>query len=80
MTFEEYLRSKKIDSEAFKKGDASRWNEFKVIFDQVNPASFTLQKLYLINRIRRAYHLKEETIVPAAAPKAGRPVFKPKIN
>lgn len=80
MTFEEYLRSKKIDSEAFKKGDARQWNEFKVIFDQVNPASFTFQKLYLINRIRRAYLLKEESGVSAAAPKASRPVFKPKIN
>jgi hypothetical protein len=47
------------------------------------PSSFTSQKLYLINPIRRKYLLKEEpTEKPKSAPVAARPVMrpKPKIN
>ena len=36
------------------------WAELKAIFDQVHPNSFTEQKKFLINDLRRKYHLKEE--------------------
>ncbi len=88
MTFAEYLRSKKIDSDQFKIGNPDQWNEFNIIFQQMHPNSFTAQKLYLINGIRRKYALSQvdettkteevsvnKPIKPMMKPK--RPVAKP---
>jgi len=61
MKWEEYCISKKIDSEAFRLKETERWTELKTIFEQVHPNSFTEQKKFLINDIRRKYRLKEET-------------------
>lgn len=60
MDFEAYLISKKIDSAEFQKAEPELWKSWKVEFDQIHPASFTAQKLYLINPIRRKYVLKQE--------------------
>ncbi len=81
MTFEEYLTSKKIDSQAFCAAEPSLWSEWNGLFEAMSPASFTAQKLYLINPLRRKYLLKITEV--AAAPKANapavaRPVMKPK--
>ena len=62
MSFEEYLASKKIDSKLFYEKETAVWTSWKTEFDQMHPNSFTAQKLYLINPIRRKYQLKE--IVP----------------
>jgi hypothetical protein len=59
MDFIEYLTKKKIDSEAFRKEDLSRFQEWERLFYQVHPESFTAQKKFYINDIRRAYLLKE---------------------
>jgi hypothetical protein len=83
LDFSEYLKSKKIDPVAFKKGDEIRFNEFKNLFDQVHPNSFTQQKLFLINKIRRKYILSETaTETSAPAPKKLKPkIFtKPKLS
>lgn len=58
MTFEEYLEKKKIDAKAFKEAERTLFEELKAIFEQVHPDSFTMQKLFLINKIRRAYLLE----------------------
>jgi hypothetical protein len=60
--FEAYLISKKIDSAEFLKAEPDLWNSWKIEFDQMHPASFTAQKLYLINPIRRKYLLKQEVV------------------
>ena len=82
MNFEEYLISKKIDSQAFKTAESAMWNEWNGLFDQMSADSFTAQKLYLINSIRRKYLLKTTEVAPAAknVSAAPRPVIKPKIN
>ena len=87
MTFEEFLTDKKIDPAAFKVGDPSLWKEWNFLFEEMNVASFTAQKLYLINPLRRKYLLKETiptqlvTGTPEnSKPVAKKPVFKPKIN
>jgi hypothetical protein len=59
VSFEEYLVSKKIDASAFKNAEPARWSEWEMEFGQVHPNSFTQQKLYLINPIRRKYPLQE---------------------
>lgn len=57
MTFEQYLISKKIDSSLFKMHEKNLWESWGKEFDQVSPVSFTAQKLYLINPIRRRFPL-----------------------
>ena len=81
MTFEEYLIGKKIDARQFKALEPDRWQEWALLFEQVSPASFTSQKLYLINPLRRKYHLREASGLarPEPAPTTSKPVFKPKI-
>lgn len=59
MTFEAYLVSKKIDSPAFEKAETNLFQTWKTEFEQMHPDSFTAQKLYLINPVRRKYTLKE---------------------
>lgn len=82
MTFEEYLVSKKIDSQAFQAEEPARWHEWSVLFESVSPTSFTSQKLYLINPVRRKYLLKKEEPQQSkeTKPSVAKPVMKPKIN
>ncbi|MGR3809007.1 hypothetical protein [Jiulongibacter sp. NS-SX5] len=60
MTFEEYLISKKIDGSAFKQAEPDRYQEWKGIFEEVHPDSFTAQKKFLINPTRRKYLLQKD--------------------
>lgn len=81
MNFEEYLISKKIDSQAFCANEPYLWDEWNGLFAEMSPASFTAQKLYLINPLRRKYRLKIPDVATAPkvnAPAAVRPVMKPK--
>ena len=55
MTWEEYCISKKIDSEKFKAAWSEKWRELKTIFEQVHPDSFTEQKKFIINDLRRRF-------------------------
>ena len=57
MEFEEYLKSKKIDEEAFRKADQARFEEWRTLFASMHPDSFTAQKKFLVNEIRRRYHI-----------------------
>lgn len=87
MTFEDYLRDKKIDGTAFQKGNPSLWKEWSLLFDEMSVVSFTARKLYMINPLRRQYVLKElfPSQQPAGSPETSKPVikkpvFRPKIN
>jgi hypothetical protein len=62
VNFEAYLSSKKIDSAAFKKAEPVLWDSWRKEFEQVHPNSFTAQKLYLINPIRRKYQQAIEAL------------------
>ncbi|UXP34165.1 hypothetical protein N6H18_06765 [Reichenbachiella agarivorans] len=77
MSFEAYLISKKIDSSKFKLAENTLFLELKSDFDQMHPDSFTHQKLFLINPLRRKYLLAEEIVKTTPKPKS---VFKPKIQ
>lgn len=86
VTFEEYLVSKKIDSDAFRAAEADRWQQWKTEFEKMHPSSFTAQKLYLINPTRRKYPLKvlapqaDVVQTPPAKPAGVKPVMKPKFK
>ncbi|RAJ92616.1 hypothetical protein LX87_04946 [Larkinella arboricola] len=55
MTFEEYLVSKKIDKQQFEQQEPGRYASWKAEFEQLHPESFTTQKKFLINEVRRKY-------------------------
>jgi len=57
MTFEEYLIAKKIDREKFSKAEPARFEEWQLLFGQMHHESFTLHKKFLLNPIRRKYHI-----------------------
>lgn len=57
MDFEEYCTSKKINYANFKENDSVIFNEYKLLFDQISPKSFTQQKLFQINAIRKKFLL-----------------------
>ena len=58
--FESYLEKKKIDPQLFKVGEPDKYTAFKALFDVVHPESFTAQKLFLINHIRRRFPLQKK--------------------
>ena len=76
MKFEEYLTSKKIDSAKFKKESPEQFEDWKEVFNQIHPESFTQQKLFLINKIRRAYLLTEN---PQEQQISTKKAMRPKI-
>lgn len=83
MNYQEYLIGKKINPKAFAQAEPGLHSEFEKLFEQMHPESFTAQKLFLINKIRRMYPIQtlEEKAEPAVAPKP-RPkmVMKPRPN
>ena len=60
MTFEEFLIKKKIDAIQLKAKEQSFFSEFESHFLQMGEKSFDYSKKFLFNKLRRAYHLKEE--------------------
>lgn len=81
MNLRTYLISKKIDPDLMKSGDPDRYKEFNMLFAQMHPDSFTSQKLFLINKLRRKYKLEkepEEKVIEK--PKAVKPKIVPKIK
>ncbi|MEM6522999.1 MAG: hypothetical protein AAGF85_17470 [Bacteroidota bacterium] len=78
MLWEDYLASKKIDSSRFKEDEADIWSAWKSLFEQMHPKSFTAQKLYLINPIRRKYPLQDELINDNNTPK--KAAMRPKVK
>ncbi|HEX6892184.1 MAG TPA: hypothetical protein VF141_15865 [Chryseolinea sp.] len=79
MDFEAYLISKKIDSALFHKAEPDLWASWKVEFEQMHPASFTAQKLYLINPVRRKYLLYHEPAKVVTPPLVEKPAEQPNV-
>jgi len=68
MEFDVYLASKRIDSLRFSSAEPELWQAWKSEFEQLHPNSFTVQKLNLINPIRRKYQLAVVDPPKVAAP------------
>lgn len=61
--FEAYLVSKRIDSAAFRSAEPDLWQAWKNEFEQMHPNSFTVQKLNLINPVRRKYQIPHNAVI-----------------
>ena len=72
-----YLTSKKIDAGKFKGVEPELYQKLEGIFSQANPDSFTAQKLFLINPIRRKYWLESQVETAPSKPKMK---FEPKMK
>ncbi|GAB2774027.1 hypothetical protein GCM10027275_16310 [Rhabdobacter roseus] len=59
MEFLEYLKQKKIDAGVFRQAEPTRYAEWEKLFEEVHPESFTAQKKFLLNDLRRRYLLRE---------------------
>ena len=55
MEFDDYLTQKKIDQIQFQRAEPEQYKAWKREFDQMSPASFTVQKKFLLNDTRRKY-------------------------
>lgn len=87
MNFDDYLISKKIDSKAFAAAEPDLFNAWTKEFEQMHVNSFTVQKLNLLNPIRRKYQLKDpmvkitektpDTPAPSTAPASSPSPAKP---
>lgn len=80
MEWEAYLEQKKIDAAAYQKRDPQQYEEFKELFYQMHPNSFTAQKLFLINTVRRLNPLQSTAPEKTAVKKGSKPVFRPKTK
>lgn len=80
ISFEDYLHSKKIDADAFQKAEPDEFKSWKEVFEQVHPDSFTMQKLNLLNAVRRKYNWKQTPPPPSPLPPVKPKVIRPKIN
>lgn len=78
MSFKDYLQSKKIDPREFALDQPDRFRAFMLLFDQMHPESFTAQKLFLMNGLRRKYPFTELEPIKKDAPEAK--MMRPKLN
>ncbi|QJD79360.1 hypothetical protein [Spirosoma rhododendri] len=58
MSFSDYLADKKIDGPQFQQAEPAVYSEWAALFEQMHPDSFTVQKKFLINALRRRYMLR----------------------
>ena len=62
MNLRDYLKLKKIDPDQLKSNEPERYKAFAIELAQMHPNSFTAQKLFLINQLRRKYKYTEKEI------------------
>ena len=58
--FEEFLKKKWIDGEAYKKAMEAEWNQFKQEYEQSGEAVFDARKKFFLNNLRLQFPLREE--------------------
>lgn len=81
MNLRNYLISKKIDPDQLKASESELYKQFNILFSQMHPDSFTAQKLFLINKLRRKYRLEKAPEEPAVKqPKKVKPKMIPRIK
>lgn len=63
LTFDEFMKKKKIDLIAMQQGEPALFDEFKKHYSEMGEKSFDHTKKYWFNKLRRQYHLAPE--IPA---------------
>ena len=59
MNFDEYLEEKGIKADAFKRKEPTNYAHLaQAYLPCIHPRSFSIQKLFLLNALRRKYSLK----------------------
>lgn len=58
MQFDDYLILKRVDPHHFLTNNPTLYTEWKSLFTQVHPDSFTTLKKFLLNNVRRKHHLR----------------------
>ncbi len=77
MDFTGYLENKKIDPIRFKTEEPEVFKSYENIFSQTHPDSFTAQKLFMINKLRRKYVLPGAPIITVTTnPERAKPKIK----
>lgn len=61
MTFEDFLKKKKIDPVQLEMAERALFSEFESDFNKMGDKSFEYSKKFWFNKLRRAHPLKEET-------------------
>ena len=77
LDFKTFLQKKKIDPKAFAQQQQEEYVRWKKLYDQVHPNSFTAQKLFLINQVRREFPFKEEQEQPKKKTAMPKPKMTP---
>lgn len=75
MEFEEYCRLKKIDSKSFEQAEPRIYADMKSMFSTTHIESFTIQKKFIINNLRRRFKPFIEVVTETAKP-TSEPVAK----
>ena len=57
ISFQEFLAQKNIAEDRFRAGEPETFLEWETLFSEIHPDSFTAQKKFLINDIRRRFIL-----------------------
>lgn len=70
MTFDDFLRRRRLDVGAFRTAEPARAAEWEAWYAQMHADSFLLQVKQVLNDVRRRYHLAEAPAPPAARPVA----------
>lgn len=79
LDFETYCKSKRINPEAFLKEEPTEYHYLKNYFEQVHPDSFTAQKLFAINQLRRKYLKDFSDELASLKAETPKPISKPAI-
>ena len=81
--FYAYLVRKRIDPDLFKSEDPTSFASFEKVFNEVHENSFTAQKLFLINALRRRYNrnvIKEDPEGPKTSKMRPKMIVKAKLK
>ena len=81
--FESYCIGKKIDAGKFKSAEPDLYARFAEEFETMHPNSFTEQKKFYINNLRRKYLLVAPPVAEAETPvkrMAGPVIKRPEIK
>ena len=58
--FDEFLKKKRIDGEAYKKAMKAEWGQFRKEYEQSGEAAFDARKKFFLNNLRLQFPLKGE--------------------